>query len=72
MAALTPLRKLLLVAVSATAALLGAGSAYAASSSAPLADDPSGAKSLRQSSVRSVFSASDPHSAYYYYYVQER
>ncbi|MFD8413883.1 hypothetical protein ACFV2Q_19325 [Streptomyces sp. NPDC059650] len=72
MAALIPLRKTLLVAVSAVAALLGGGSAFAASNAAPLLDDPSGAKVQRTGAVRSVLSAQDRFSAYYYYYVQGR
>ncbi len=70
MAALIPLRKSLLIAVSAVAALLGSGSAFAASSSAPLANDPSGAKVQRTSPVKSLLGAQDRSSAYYYYYVQ--
>ncbi|MGW6688367.1 hypothetical protein [Streptomyces sp. NPDC054961] len=68
MAALIPLRKSLLIAVSAVAALLGAGPAFAASSSAHLANDPSGAKVQRSSAL----GGQDHSSAYYYYYVQAR
>ncbi|MFD9412143.1 hypothetical protein ACFWBN_34785 [Streptomyces sp. NPDC059989] len=71
MAALTPIRKMVLVAVSAAAALIGAGSAMAAPSSASLAGDPSGAR-VERSSVRHVLGMSDPSdSSYYYYYAQE-
>ncbi|MFE9561875.1 hypothetical protein ACFYM0_12275 [Streptomyces sp. NPDC006487] len=72
MAALIPLRKSLLIAVSAVAALLGTGSAYAASGSAHLANDPSGAKVQRSSPVKSALGGQDTSSAYYYYYVQGR
>lgn len=72
MAALTPLRKLVLVAVSTAAALLGAGSAFAASSSAPLSDDPSGARVQRYSSLRSAVSANQDRFSAYYYYMLER
>lgn len=72
MAALIPLRKSILVAVSAVAALLGTGSAYAASGSAHLANDPSGAKVQRSSPVKSTLGGQDTSTAYYYYYVQGR
>ncbi|MFG2297649.1 hypothetical protein [Streptomyces sp. NPDC048603] len=74
MAALTPLRKLALVAVSTVAAVLGAGSAYAASSAAPLASDPSGASIERQGSMRTMLGANqqDRFSTYYYPFLQER
>ncbi|MCX5402961.1 hypothetical protein OHA37_03555 [Streptomyces sp. NBC_00335] len=72
MAALIPLRKSLLIAVSAVAALLGAGSAHAASGSAHLANDPSGAKVQRSSPVKSTLGGQDTSTAYGYYYVQGR
>ncbi|MGW6709910.1 hypothetical protein ACWGDE_34175 [Streptomyces sp. NPDC054956] len=68
MAAMIPLRKSLLVAASAIAALLGAGAAHAAPSSAQLANDPSGAKVQRTS----VLGGQDHSSQYYYHYVQGR
>ncbi|MEU3405329.1 hypothetical protein ABZ766_15505 [Streptomyces sp. NPDC006670] len=68
MAALIPLRKALLAAISAVAALLGGGSAFAASNAAPLADDPSGARTQR-SGPRAPLGA-DRGSAYHYHYVQ--
>lgn len=71
MAALIPLRKSLLIAVSAVAALLGSGSAYAVGS-AHLANDPSGTKVQRSSPVKSALGGQDTSSAYYYYYVQGR
>ncbi|MFF4364769.1 hypothetical protein [Streptomyces sp. NPDC001594] len=68
MAALIPLRKSLLVAISAVAALLGGGSAFAASNAATLANDPSGAKIQRSSPLAPL--GADRGSAYYYHYVQ--
>ncbi|MFF2196794.1 hypothetical protein [Streptomyces sp. NPDC058157] len=69
MAALIPLRKSLLIAISAVAALVGGGSAFAASNAAPLANDPSGARIQRSSPLAP---GGDRSGAYYYYYVQGR
>ncbi|MFD5417306.1 hypothetical protein ACFWJT_04580 [Streptomyces sp. NPDC127069] len=68
MAAMIPLRKSLLVAVSAIAALVGGGSAFAATNAAPLANDPSGARIQRTSPLTTL--GADRGSSYYYYYVQ--
>lgn len=72
MAALIPLRKSLLIAVSAVAALLGTGSAFASTGSAHLANDPSGAKVQRSSPVKSALGGQSNDTAYYYYHVQGR
>ncbi|WBO61440.1 hypothetical protein [Streptomyces camelliae] len=64
MAALTSLRRIAIVAVSAFAALIGAGSAFAASGTASLAGDPSGAKVVHSSSVRSMLGRSAPSYCY--------
>ncbi|MEW1633081.1 hypothetical protein AB0469_03310 [Streptomyces sp. NPDC093801] len=66
MAALIPLRKSLLVAVSAVAALLAGGTAFAASNAAPLSNDPSGARVQRTSPLTKL-GTQDRLSAYYYY-----
>ncbi|MFF3862824.1 hypothetical protein [Streptomyces sp. NPDC002209] len=70
MAALNPLRKAIVVAVSAAAVLIGTGSAFAASGAAPLADDPSGAKLLRNTSLKAALGANKARLSTYYYYIQ--
>lgn len=72
MTSLITLRKSALAAVFAVAALLGTGSAFAASSSAALANDPSGAKVQRTSSVKTMLGPHDQSAGYYYYNVQSR
>ncbi|EST30619.1 hypothetical protein [Streptomyces roseochromogenus] len=60
MAALTRVHRIAIAAVSAFAALVGAGSAFAASGATTLAGDPSGAKTVHSASMRSVLSLSAP------------
>ncbi|MFJ3307484.1 hypothetical protein ACIPSA_31195 [Streptomyces sp. NPDC086549] len=66
MAAMHHVRRILLVTVTSIAALIGAGSAFAATGTNGLTPDPSGARVTHNSYVRSVFGNTGSHAMYYY------
>jgi hypothetical protein len=66
MTALKGLRRIVLVAVTSVAALLGAGSAFAATGTSGSVPDPSGARIAHNSYVRSVLGGTGSHAMYYY------
>ncbi|MET8446748.1 hypothetical protein [Streptomyces sp. NPDC005209] len=65
MTAMKHARRILLVTVTSIAALIGAGSAFAATGTS-VTPDPSGARLGHNSYVRSVFGNTGSHALYYY------
>lgn len=66
MTALNRLRRIVLVAVTSVAALIGAGSAFAATGPSAPVPDPSKAGVAHNSHVRSVLGSTGSHAMYYY------
>ncbi|MEU4038397.1 hypothetical protein [Streptomyces collinus] len=66
MAALSSLRRIALVAVTSVAALIGAGSAFAATGTSGSVPDPSGARITHNNHVRGVLGDTHSHAMYYY------